>query len=94
MGWVFGVHVFEATPGDAVVAVFGVVVVDDDDDDVVVVVVVVVDVDVTGWKGVNWMLYPLISRMSRYSLTSRTCEAGMWYAAPHTRELESCWVGG
>ena len=25
-----------------------------------------------GWKGVNWMLYPFISRMSRYSRTSAT----------------------
>ena len=27
-----------------------------------------------GWKGVYWMLYPLISRMSRYSWTSATLE--------------------
>ena len=25
-----------------------------------------------GWKGVNWMLYPFISRMSRYSRTAGT----------------------
>lgn len=42
-------------------------------------------------KGVNWMLYPLISRMSRYSRTSATWEAGMWYAAPQTRSVGSCY---
>lgn len=31
--------------------------------------VMVVEVDDVGWKGVNWILYPLISRMSRYSRT-------------------------
>ena len=46
--------------------------------------------EVAGWNGVNCMLYPLISRMSRYSLTSGTLGAGMWYAAPQTRSVGSC----
>jgi hypothetical protein len=38
------------------------------------------DMDVVngaGWNGVNWIEYPLISRMSRYSRTSATLARGI-----------------
>jgi hypothetical protein len=49
------------------------------------------NVDAEGWKGVNWMEYPFISRMSRYARTEATCCAGMWYAAPQTFSVDSCY---
>jgi len=54
---------------------------DEDDDGIVVVVLrgafVYVFVFVCVWKTAYSTLYPLISRMSRYALTSTTCRAGM-----------------